>query len=533
VKANQRTDFKFSRHIQLWLCLAAMLLLVSCAAPTMRNQFRNYNEAYADSLNQQMLLNLARLENGHPAYYLAIGLIDAKYTFSSQTAAGATGGYTDAKTTTGNTPFINGSPSSIAGFPGRVLSTVLTTVFGYNLNETATVSSNPEFQFIPINNEVAARQVLEPISTDVFLQLYEQGYPIDQLLRIMIERIETPRLQSGEQLVLVNSPTCGTPEYYERFLRACAILRTLQIHGYLSLEAGNKPEKIGTVSFSQSGQSDPNGTNSASREVSGSSAKGNNSDPTPKDFYDAEDKGMILTKDNKEGWQLNRQRAVPQFFLRGAQEVAGTNFETLPEFLTLSSPSIFTNLSDEQQKAVTNFKNLVSATMEFLKTNQTTLGIDDYKTNDDEAITNVVMALSLGISIQTDVSNSDNKATRLVLRSFNRTMEAVASEQVGFEALGKSDINFAIVVPDFERRPILQMMWTNKPTALVPPLETVYYARKTYQITDPVVDPLNPGATLNPTATWNRDVFRLLVDLSSQVTVDISKFQRQVLELSQ
>jgi hypothetical protein len=41
----------------------------------------------------------------------------------------------------------------------------------------------------------------------VFLQLYQQGYPIDQLLRIMIERIETPTLQSGEQLVLVNSPT--------------------------------------------------------------------------------------------------------------------------------------------------------------------------------------------------------------------------------------------------------------------------------------------------------------------------------------
>jgi hypothetical protein len=112
-------------------------------------------------------------------------------------------------------------------------------------------------------------------------------------------------------------------------------------------------------------------------------------------------------------------------------------------------------------------------------------------------------------------------------------MESVASEQVAFEALDKSDTNFAIVVPDFERRPILQMMWTNKPTTLEPPLETVYYANKTYQITDPVVDSQNPVATLNPAATWNRDVFRLLVDLSSQVTVDITKFQRQVLELDQ
>jgi hypothetical protein len=495
----------------------------------MRNQFRNYNEAYADSVNQQMLLNLARLENGHPAYYLAIGLIDAKYTFSSQTAAGTTGSYTDAKTTTQNTPIVNGSPSSIASFPGRVLSTVLTSVFGYNLNETVTASSNPEFQFIPINNEIAAKQVLEPISTDVFLQLYQQGYPIDQLLRIMIERIETPRLQSGEELVLVNSPTCGTPEYYERFLRACAMLRALQMHGYLSLEANNNPEKLGLVSFSQSGQSDLNETNSGSKGSSEPRAKESNAYPTPKDFFDAEDKGMILTNDNK-GWQLYRKRAVPKFFLKGAQEVAGTNFEILAKFYASSSPSNFTkNLSPERQQTLAdmqaNFQQLVNTTMDFLKANTNYENADDYR-----AITNVVYALCFGISIQTDVGNNDNTTTRLVLRSFNRTMEAVASEQVSFEALGKSDTNFANVVvhvPEFERRPILQMMWTNKPASLVPPLETVCYAGKTYQITDPVMDPLNPAAT------WNRDVFRLMVDLSSQVTVDISKFQRQVLELEQ
>jgi hypothetical protein len=497
----------------------------------MRNQFRNYNEAYADSVNQQMLLNLARLENGHPAYYLAIGLIDAKYTFSSQTAAGTSGSYTDAKTTTQNTPIVKGTPSSIAGFPLQVLSTVLTTLFGYNLNETVTASSNPEFQFIPINNEVAAKQVLEPVSTEVFLQLYQQGYPIDQLLRIMIERIETPRLQSGEELVLVNSPTCGTPLYYERFLRVCAMLRSLQMHGFLSLEAGNNPEKLGAVSFSQSGQSDLNETNSDSKGGSGPVAKGNNPNPTPKDFFDAENKGMILTNDNK-GWQLYRMRAVPKFYLKGAREVAGTNFEALPRLMNaLNSPSTFTNLPPERQEALNNFRNFANTAMEFLKTSKTTPRVKDYNTNDYEAITNVVMALSLGISIQTDVGNNDNTATRLVLRSFNRTMEAVASEQAGFEALAKTNTNFAnmacVSIPDFERRPILQMMWTNKPTSLVPPLETIYYAGKTYQITDPVMDPLNAAAT------WNRDVFRLLVDLSSQVTVDISKFQRQVLELEQ
>jgi hypothetical protein len=40
-----------------------------------------------------------------------------------------------------------------------------------------------------------------------------------------------------------------------------------------------------------------------------------------------------------------------------------------------------------------------------------------------------------------------------------------------------------------------------------------------------VLDPLDPNAG------WNRDVFRLMVALGSQVTVDISKFQQQVFQL--
>src|SRR5471030_28492 len=114
---------KFRQHAAYGFLLGIVIFLSGCAAPAMRNQFRNYNEAYADSLNQQMLLNLARLENGHPAYYLAIGAIDQKYTFSSSTAAGTTGSYTDAKTTTEIAPIISVSPSAIAGFPGRILST--------------------------------------------------------------------------------------------------------------------------------------------------------------------------------------------------------------------------------------------------------------------------------------------------------------------------------------------------------------------------------------------------------------------------
>ncbi len=442
---GRSSSFKW---LGLGLLVGVSLLLVSCSGPALRRQFRSYNEAYGDALNHEMLLNLARLENGHPAYYLAIGAINNKLIFSSATAAGTAGSFQNTDTTTHNTPFVSGTPTSIAGFPLRALSAVMQTLFGYSVSETIVASSNPEFQFIPINNETAARQVLQPISTDVFLALYQQGHPIDQLLRVMIERIETPRLQSGEQLVLMNSPRSGTAESYERFLRACAILRELQKHGYLSLEARSEKDLVGTVSFDKTG-------------------------------------GHNFTNLDKNLW---------------------------PEH----------NESGETNR-------LVNGAIQFLKTNETSIGKKPFSLEEYQAAaTNVVFALNDGIVIQAGSGATDARTSRLVLRSFNRAMEMVASEQVAFEALVEKDTaNFARIVPALERRPILQMLWAGHHAKwLAPPVQTLGYAGKNYQISDSLENPLYPGER------WNRDVFRMMVALSSQVTVDIAKFQRQVLELS-
>jgi len=306
----------------------------------------------------------------------------------------------------------------------------------------------------------------------------------------MIERIETPRLQSGEQLVLMNSPRSGTAESYERFLRACAILRELQKHGYLSLEARSEKDLVGTVSFDKT----PN--------------------PTPKDFADAEEKGMILQTNKNGVWELFRKRAVPKFVLR---HEGGHNFTNLDKNLW----------PEHNESGETN--RLVNGAIQFLKTNETSIGKKPFSLEEYQAAaTNVVFALNDGIVIQAGSGATDARTSRLVLRSFNRAMEMVASEQVAFEALVEKDTaNFARIVPALERRPILQMLWAGHHAKwLAPPVQTLGYAGKNYQISDSLENPLYPGER------WNRDVFRMMVALSSQVTVDIAKFQRQVLELS-
>ncbi|HEY1662522.1 MAG TPA: hypothetical protein VGI03_08900 [Verrucomicrobiae bacterium] len=519
----------------------------------MRSQFVNYNDAYATSLNKQMLLNLARLANGHPAYYLAIGEIDNRYTFSSQTSAGINGSLQDSHTTTGNTPFVSGAPAGIAGFPLAVAQKVFQTIFGGSANESVTAQSSPEFLFIPINNEEAAKQVLQPLDPEVFLSLYQQGYPIDQLMRIMIERIDVPNLPNGDHFVLVNSPTTPDPAYYERFLRACAILRTLQANGYLWLDAEPDLKLLGPVAFS----SKAGGGGGKGQTPGEPAASDGNPNPSPADFVDAQNNNMVLiytnlpahrhladtnapdssvaadtnsTPKSEFGWMAYQKEAIPKFFLRYEYEPRPEQQKKIRELREQLEMNKDGHTLAEQKQALAQITALLLANatplIQFLEITNAA----DFRnvTDNYDAITNVISALCEGVSIQTDVGQNDPTTTRLVLRSFNRTMESVANEQPAFEELlTKDGPVIRETIPGFEQRPVLQMIWTNVPGSLQPPTETVSYVDKTYQITDVIMSPTNS------VATWNRDTFRLLIGLSSQVTVDISKFQRQILELEQ
>src|SRR5262245_2242652 len=90
---------RIGRILSRFYWIPILPLLVSCAGTTMREHFEDYNTAYADALNVQMLLNLARLQNGHPAYYLAIGAIDDRLTVSESGTLGNSGSFTDSRTT--------------------------------------------------------------------------------------------------------------------------------------------------------------------------------------------------------------------------------------------------------------------------------------------------------------------------------------------------------------------------------------------------------------------------------------------------
>jgi len=65
-------------------------------------------------------------------------------------------------------------------------------------------------------------------------------------------------------------------------------------------------------------------------------------------------------------------------------------------------------------------------------------------------------------------------------------------------------------------------------SSLIPPLIALTYAQQDYMVTDEAA-PASSDAAASPDAdqgasSWNRDVFRLISQITAQVTVDISKF---------
>src|SRR6202453_4634267 len=238
-----------------WVCIAFMIagivVLSSCAQEAFREDFKGFNTAYADMLNEQMLLNLARLDNGHPAQFLAIGSIDSRFTFTGTAAGGFNGSNNNSTVVSGTGPV-----KGLFMLAGKALSTTLAVLTGESASLTGGVTSSPEFQWIPLNNEAVAKQVLQPMDPDVFYSLYQQGFPVDQLLRVMVERIETTLPGEGD-VALVNSPTAGSLNSYGRFLRACAILRELQRSGALVIESSKEYQPVAQFTRSPQGAQKP------------------------------------------------------------------------------------------------------------------------------------------------------------------------------------------------------------------------------------------------------------------------------------
>jgi hypothetical protein len=462
---SSRVQFRPMNGLLLTL-VAACVLMCGCAAARLKADYRTYERSYAEGSNRQMLLNLARLDQHHPTYFFKLGQISTSYRM-------------------------------IAGFPGNAQFSPQGNIGGVTGGGTPSLSyeQDPQFTFIPVNDDAMAQQLLKPVPAEFFYMFYQQGWRVDQLLRLMVDRVEI-RAPGNEVQIIRNGPSSDDDavDSYVTFLRICAIALELQRRGYLVLGGENRFVPV---------------------------AKGWSTKDLPavKDFLDSMTKNADLSKTfvwrktaDGTAWEMGRETVVPIFRLN------------LPE-------------DTEKNKNNTAHQNLVKEIMDGyqadLKKDLPQLDgkpLKDPKSwkhgQKEASLETTLFVLRCGFKLQETVSpepaSGDDPclSAHLVMRSLIGMMTAAAQEQPRFDELSNNaHFRFIERVPVTERQPLIRITSWPDNTQLTEQLVSLDYLGKTYTVADPV----NPSK-LDDISFWNRDVFRIISQLASQVTVDISKF---------
>jgi hypothetical protein len=471
------------RGIRLLVIFISLIQVVlsGCAVKRLKTDFVGFERVYADTSNREMLLNLARLQNRDPTYFFKIGGITSAYRMQ----ASLTGSGTYA---VGNANPVIGGPSG-GGTP------------------LASYEHDPIFTFVPVNDETNARLLLKPVPAETFYILYEQGWRVDQLFRLMVDRIELTR--SSAESCTVETIRNVPPTVYRRsdgtvdtdylrdpdalssyvtFLRINAVVYWLQKHGYLLLRGA----KEFVPYSSNSGLDDENATNT----------------PKAQDLVTASQKNAVWEHVGTK-WLLGEKVFSPRFSLYPLHR-EGT---TLIPHLEHIKGEI---LNDPEMKEL----------------------------KQGPALDAILASLAHGFTIEGSSNHQDSCGStpgtygisaHLVMRSLLGLMAAAAQEQIPHETLAhanpvipnshylppeqqlKNLPRFLDAVPVVERVPLLRLTGATTETE-TPPIIEVSYRGTTYRIADA------KSAEGTENQYWNRDMFRLINQLTSQVTVDVSKF---------
>lgn len=188
----------FSRAIRLIFALAPVFLS-SCVNPGLTGSNNRYTDDFASLADRQLLLNLARLANDEPAYFIQLGAFTASYTYGATGGIGSgssfTRNYGKGESATTTTTDTYGSPTSTGNGPvtGATVATALPTLPSGTLTVAApsvgvSISASPTFSFVPLSGDGVAKALFNPLPNNVFSLIFSNWHG-DIALRTAVQSI--------------------------------------------------------------------------------------------------------------------------------------------------------------------------------------------------------------------------------------------------------------------------------------------------------------------------------------------------------
>ena len=152
-----------SKRLIQFLVLTGPLLAYGCGGvgpPVLERQVLWYDEITSTLDQKLLLLNIARVSQGHPVHFTATSSIAATFDWTTSIGAGGT----------------------LAESSGTNL---------FNFNFGASASENPTFQIIPITGKAFSEQILDPFDEIEFqFHVFPRRDNIDRVFRLMVAGFE-------------------------------------------------------------------------------------------------------------------------------------------------------------------------------------------------------------------------------------------------------------------------------------------------------------------------------------------------------
>ena len=194
--SQQRTHLLVLRLIMLVIFLG----LTGCLSPiALDHATIAYNQASADILTKQLLLNIARARHNDPFSFSGISNIAA--TFNFQATAGM------AAAATGD------------------IGSLITPQLGVS------ASDNPTVSIVPMEGEEFTKRLLRPLQENQMTLLLRQNIDVDLLLRLVAQEFRS--WENGREVVYQNHPNDPS---YEKFRQVVLHLSSIQDRHQLHAE---------------------------------------------------------------------------------------------------------------------------------------------------------------------------------------------------------------------------------------------------------------------------------------------------------
>jgi hypothetical protein len=170
----EKLSVRVGQYTGIAVAVAAGFALAGCqevGPNSIRQGNLRYNAAIADTQKQEVFMNLVRVHDDQPTYFMDIIEVDATVTAAASVTANTTGMTTNEEKIPPNNK--NGAMAS----------------FGGTVGGTLTYSESPLIRYQPLQGSALIQQIVAPITVDSVAYLFDSEWPLSSIMAFTVDRL--------------------------------------------------------------------------------------------------------------------------------------------------------------------------------------------------------------------------------------------------------------------------------------------------------------------------------------------------------